>query len=109
MGDVGRPDLHAHGNPESLARELYVSLQRLLELPDGVLVFPSHYAGSVCGRALSGNPFSTIGFERQHNAALAAADVEAFVHELLVDVPPPPADQAAIVRANRAGIAAARA
>jgi len=109
VGDVGRPDLHAQGEPEPLARQLYASLQRLLELPEGVLVLPSHYAGSVCGRSLSGNPFSTIGFERRHNAALAATDVDSFVRDLLVDVPPPPADQAAIVRANRAGIAAARA
>ena len=109
VGDVGRPDLHAQGEPEALARELYATMRRLLELPDGVLVLPSHYAGSVCGRALSGNPFSTIGFERSHNRALAAADVEAFVRELLVEVPPPPANQAAIVRANRTGIAAARA
>jgi glyoxylase-like metal-dependent hydrolase (beta-lactamase superfamily II) len=108
VGDVGRPDLHAHGEPEVQARQLYYSLRRLFELPDGVLVLPSHYGGSVCGRSLSGNPFSTIGFERGHNRALAAADVDSFVQELLVDVPPPPADQAAIVAANRAGIAAAR-
>jgi hydroxyacylglutathione hydrolase len=109
VGDVGRPDLHAQGEPAALARELHASTKRLLELPDGVLVLPSHYAGSVCGRSLSGNPFSTIGFERGHNRALATTDVEAFVRELLVDVPPPPADQAAIVAANRAGIATARA
>ncbi|MFN2469633.1 MAG: MBL fold metallo-hydrolase [Gaiellaceae bacterium] len=109
VGDVGRPDLHAQGEPGELARELYASIRRLLDLPDGVLVYPSHYGGSVCGRALSGNPFSTIGFERQHNQAVAAADVETFVRELLVDVPPPPADQARIVAANRVGIAPARA
>jgi glyoxylase-like metal-dependent hydrolase (beta-lactamase superfamily II) len=109
VGDVGRPDLHARGEPEALAHELYGSLKRLLELPDGVLVLPSHYGGSVCGRSLSGNPFSTIGFERRHNRALAAADADSFARELLVGVPPPPADQAAIVSANRAGIAVARA
>jgi hydroxyacylglutathione hydrolase len=109
VGDVGRPDLHAQGDPEPLARKLYSSLRRLLELPDGVLVYPSHYGGSVCGRALSGNPFSTIGFERQHNRALAALDVEVFVRGLLVDVPPTPASQAAIVRANRTGLATAHA
>jgi len=103
VGDVGRPDLHAKGDAEPLARELFASVRRLLELPDGVLVYPSHYGGSVCGRSLSGNPFSTIGFERHHNTALAALDVDTFVRELLVDVPPPPADQAAIVAANRAG------
>ena len=104
VNDVGRPDLHAKGDPEPLARQLYASMQRLLELPDGVIVYPSHYGGSVCGRGLSGNPFSTIGFERTHNRALAAPDVDTFVRELLVDVPPPPADQAAIVAANRAGV-----
>ena len=103
VGDVGRPDLHAGGDPEPLARQLHSSLGRLLELPDGVLVYPSHYGGSVCGRALSANPFSTIGFERTHNRALAAGEVEIFVRDLLIDVPPPPADQAAIVAANRAG------
>src|ERR671933_2028327 len=74
VGDVGRPDLHAAGDPLPLARQLHGSLERLLELPDGVLVYPSHYGGSVCGRALSGNPFSTIGFERAHNAALHSGD-----------------------------------
>jgi hydroxyacylglutathione hydrolase len=106
VGDVGRPDLHAAGEPLPLARELYASIQRLLRLPDGVLVLPSHYGGSVCGRALSGNPFSTIGFERAHNPALAAADSESFARELLADLPPPPADQAAIVQRNRLGTAA---
>ena len=105
VGDVGRPDLHAGGDPLPLARELHRSIERLLELPDGVLVLPSHYAGSVCGRRLSGNPFSTIGFERRHNAALAD-DTETFARGLLADVPPPPADQAAIVEANRRGAAA---
>jgi hydroxyacylglutathione hydrolase len=103
VGDVGRPDLHAGGDPLPLARELYASLARLLELPDGVIVYPSHYGGSVCGRALSGNPFSTIGFERRHNAALDAGDAETFARALVVDLPPPPADQAAIVAANRRG------
>jgi hydroxyacylglutathione hydrolase len=102
VGDVGRPDLHAAGNPEPLARALHASIDRLFELGDGVLVYPSHYAGSVCGRALSGNPFSTIGFERTHNRAFDHG-VESFARTLLVDLPPPPADQAAIVAANRAG------
>ncbi len=109
VGDVGRPDLHAGGDPLPLARELHASLARLLELPDHVVVLPGHYGGSVCGRSLSGNPVSTIGFERRHNAALAYADAERFADALLIDVPPPPAHQAAIVRANRAGVTTARA
>jgi glyoxylase-like metal-dependent hydrolase (beta-lactamase superfamily II) len=103
VGDVGRPDLHAAGDPRPLARLQYESMQRLLALPDSALVLPSHYGGSVCGRALSGNPFSSIGFERRHNRALRPGDVEAFADALLSDPPPPPADQGAIVAANRRG------
>ena len=67
------------------------------------LVYPSHFGGSVCGRASSANPFSTIGFERRHNPALRHEDPEAFAKALLVDVPPPPERQAEIVAANRRG------
>ena len=78
-------------------------MRALLELPDWVSIYPSHYGGSVCGRSLSANPFSTIGFERRHNAALQHADAQSFADALLVEVPPPPANQAAIVAANRQG------
>ena len=98
VGDVGRPDLHANGDAPALARRLRHSLDRLLELPNDVLVLPSHYAGSVCGRALSGNPFSTIGFERRHNRPLLERDPSTFLENL----PPAPAGQAEIVAANRA-------
>ena len=110
VGDVGRPDLHARGDltADDLAREQYVSMQRLLELSDDVLVYPGHYAGSVCGRALSGNPVSTIGFERRHNAALAHGDLDSFASALLENAPPPPADRAAILEANRSGRLPAR-
>jgi glyoxylase-like metal-dependent hydrolase (beta-lactamase superfamily II) len=108
VGDVGRPDLHSAGDPEPLAREQFRSISRLLELPDHVLVYPSHYGGSVCGRALSANPFSSVGFERRYNQALAQADEDSFARALLQDVPAPPADQAAIVAANRSGLSPAR-
>src|SRR5437773_3935471 len=55
-GDAGRPDLHAHGDmsSEELARKLYHSLtDRLMALPDHILLYPGHYSGSVCGRGLS--------------------------------------------------------
>lgn len=103
VGDVGRPDLHAQGDPRGMAATLHRSLARLTALPDHVLVYPSHFGGSVCGRTLSGNPFSSIGFERRHNPALAHPDVAAFVDALLRDLPPAPAGQAAIVAANRTG------
>ena len=101
VGDVGRPDLHANGDARAMGRRLHDSLQRLLELPDHVSVYPSHYAGSVCGRQLSGNPFSTIGFERRQNRMLQHANAETFATALLSEMPPAPERQAEIVAANR--------
>jgi hydroxyacylglutathione hydrolase len=103
IGDVGRPDLHAAGDADGQARLLQRSLRRLLELPDHVVLYPSHYGGSVCGRSLSGNPISSIGFERAHNRMLALTDADEFAAALLADAPPAPADQAEIVAANRSG------
>ena len=103
IGDVGRPDLHVVGDPRGQARLLHSSLRRLLELPDHVVLYPSHYGGSVCGRGLSGNPVSSIGFERAHNPLLALSDPEAFADALLTEVPPRPVGQERIVAANRSG------
>ena len=106
VGDAGRPDLHAQGDQtvEQMARTLYRSLtERLLALPDHLLVYPAHYAGSVCGRGLSGNPASTIGFERRHNQALAFGSEDDFVAALVEDMPPTPERQAEIIAANRSG------
>jgi hydroxyacylglutathione hydrolase len=104
IGDVGRPDLHAGGDHgvEEMARTLYRSLtERLLTLPDHLVLYPAHYSGSVCGRGLSSNPISTIGFERRHNRALAFEDEDAFVAALIQDIPPAPEHQAEIMAANR--------
>src|SRR6266498_6134321 len=109
IGDVGRPDLHVAGDPHGQARLLHASLRRLLELPDHVVLYPSHYGGSVCGRGLSGNPVSSIGFERAHNPLLAVTDAGEFAAALLAEMPPPPAEQERIVAANRAGSVAAAA
>jgi hydroxyacylglutathione hydrolase len=103
IGDVGRPDLHVAGDAHGQARLLHASLERLLELPDHVVLYPSHYGGSVCGRGLSGNPFSSIGFERRHNELLAITDPEEFADALVAEMPPRPAEQERIVAANRAG------
>jgi hydroxyacylglutathione hydrolase len=106
VGDAGRPDLHAHGEQtvEEMAGTLYRSLtERLLTLPDHIALYPAHYSGSVCGRGLSANPISTVGFERRHNSALQFDSEEAFVEALTKDIPPAPEDQAEIVAANRSG------
>jgi glyoxylase-like metal-dependent hydrolase (beta-lactamase superfamily II) len=106
VGDAGRPDLHAHGDTtaEDMARALYRSIRdKLLTLPDHVALYPAHYSGSVCGRGVSANPISTIGFERAHNRALAHDSEDEFVAALLQDIPAAPEQQAEIVAANRAG------
>jgi len=106
VGDAGRPDLHAHATQtvEHMARTLYRSLTgRLLSLPDHLLLYPGHYSGSVCGRRLSGNPASTIGFERRNNSALQLGSEDAFVESMLKDIPPAPEHQAEIVAANVSG------
>jgi hydroxyacylglutathione hydrolase len=106
VGDAGRPDLHARGEqtPEQMAGQLYRSLtERLLSLPDDLLLYPAHYSGSVCGRGLSAHPASTIGFERRHNRALQFDSEQEFVDALVTDIPPTPPQQAVIVAANRSG------
>src|SRR5438270_4922792 len=106
VGDAGRPDLHAHGDQsvEQLARTLHRSLtERLLSLPDHLALYPAHYSGSVCGRALSGNPISTIGFERRHNPALQVDSEDAFVGAFTIDIPPAPEQQVEINAVDTAG------
>jgi hydroxyacylglutathione hydrolase len=87
-----------------MARQLYRSIRdKLLTLPDHVALYPAHYSGSVCGRGLSANPMSTIGFERAHNRALRFHSEDAFVAALVQDMPPAPERQAEIIAANRSG------
>ncbi|HLW71522.1 MAG TPA: MBL fold metallo-hydrolase [Candidatus Binataceae bacterium] len=101
VGDVGRTELAA--TAEEGARALFRSLQRLRALPDYLEAFPGAFAGSVCGRRLSGKPNSTIGFERRHNAAFGIDDETAFVRFMQSDVPPAPPGAAEIRAANAGG------
>jgi hydroxyacylglutathione hydrolase len=99
VGDAARPDL-AVGAPEG-AQELFHSLRRLLELPDGVEVFPGHVAGSLCGVAMSSRGSTTIGFERRFNPMLTIQDVDAFVAESAGVSAPKPPNLARIVAQNQ--------
>ena len=88
---TARPARPRRAQRRGVARTLYRSLtERLLTLPDHLALFPAHYSGSVCGRGLSANPLSTIGFERRHNRALRFDSEDAFVEALLQDIPPAP-------------------
>jgi len=77
VDDAGRPDLAVAA--EEGARELFHSLRRLLELSDGVEVYPGHVAGSMCGVGMSSKASSTIGFERRFNGLLGFEEVDDFV------------------------------
>jgi glyoxylase-like metal-dependent hydrolase (beta-lactamase superfamily II)/rhodanese-related sulfurtransferase len=94
VGDVGRPDF---GGPEG-GRQQFDSTRRLLELPDWVEVFPSHFEG-FCGKGMCGRPSSTIGFERRFNPMLQLAQDD-FISNA-VEPTARPLNMSAIVAANR--------
>ena len=104
VGDLGRTELAA--SAEEGARQLFKSVRRLKELPDYVEVLPGAYAGSVCGRRLSGKPSSAIGFEKRHNQAFTIEDEAEFVQFMVAEIPPAP-PEAARIRAANSGTAAA--
>jgi hydroxyacylglutathione hydrolase len=104
IGDVGRPDLAPGRTPQELAGMLYDSLHtKLLTLPDSVQVYPAHGAGSLCGKQLSNERSSTIGFQRATNFALQAKSREEFVHLLTDDLPERPGYFAQDAEINRTG------
>jgi glyoxylase-like metal-dependent hydrolase (beta-lactamase superfamily II) len=108
VGSAGRPDLHGAEASRRLAERLHDSLGRLLALPDDIEVYPSHFAGSACGKAMSGKPSSTIGFERRFNEALKPRSRDEFVAFMTTDLPPQPEEFERIRRLNRGVEAAAR-
>jgi hydroxyacylglutathione hydrolase len=100
VGDMGRTELA--GGAEDGAQLLFESARRLRELPDYVEVWPGAFAGSVCGRGLSGKPSSTIGFERRFNRTFSLDDRAEFVAAMLRDIPAPPPHAAEIRAINLA-------
>lgn len=104
IGDIGRPDLSKTHTPQQLAGMMYDSLhQKLMMLPDEVMVYPAHGAGSLCGRNMRAERSSTIGTERLTNYALQIKDREEFIHQMTSNLPARPdyfLEDAAI---NRAG------
>ncbi|MEO8447840.1 MAG: rhodanese-like domain-containing protein [bacterium] len=91
VGDVGRPDLRESAgsinkSKEELARMMYHTIhEKLLKLPDAMLVYPTHGAGSLCGKSSSTDTYSTMGREKKENYALQPMSEDNFLHELLKD------------------------
>ncbi|TDO21726.1 MBL fold metallo-hydrolase [Pedobacter duraquae] len=93
IGDVGRPDLVQQGalTMEDMAGTLYDSLHnKILTLPDEVLVYPAHGAGSACGKHMSKETFDTLGHQKEVNYALKAANKAEFIKEVTSGILPPP-------------------
>jgi glyoxylase-like metal-dependent hydrolase (beta-lactamase superfamily II)/rhodanese-related sulfurtransferase len=105
VGDTARPDLAVEAREG--AEGLFASLRRLLELPDGVEVFPGHVAGSLCGANMSSKGSSTIGFERRFNGMLTLGTVDEFVAASTGAAGLRPPNVARIVALNRGPFLAA--
>lgn len=93
IGDVGRPDLAIKSDltEGDLAAMLYHSLNdKIKPLPDNVIVYPAHGAGSACGKNISKETFDTLGNQKRTNYALLATSQESFVEQVLDGLKPPP-------------------
>ncbi len=108
LGDVGRPDLAqkaAHMTQEELAGLLYDSLRsKIVTLPDDVIVYPAHGAGSACGKNMSKETVDTLGNQKQTNYALKSnLTRDKFIKEVTDGLLPPPAYFPENVKMNKEG------
>ncbi len=108
IGDVGRPDLAQKKGSitkEDLAGWLYDSLRtKIMTLPDDVIVYPAHGAGSACGKNMSSETWSTLGNQKLTNYALRAdMTKEEFIKEVTDGLMPPPAYFAKNAKLNKTG------
>ncbi|MFN8309199.1 MAG: rhodanese-like domain-containing protein [Chitinophagales bacterium] len=106
IGDVGRPDLAVRSNltQNDLAGMLYDSIhQKIMSLPDNVIIYPAHGAGSACGKNMSKETFDTLGHQKQVNYALKAANREEFISLVTSGLSKPPAYFPQNVAMNKVG------
>lgn len=107
IGDVGRPDLAVKSTitEKDLAAMLYDSLhEKIMPLPENVLVYPAHGAGSACGKNMSKETFDTLGNQKKTNYALQPElSKDGFIEELLTGLSAPPQYFSENVRINKEG------
>jgi hydroxyacylglutathione hydrolase len=104
VGSVGRPDLLGKGDAEKLSEKLYDSLfVKIAALPDALEIYPAHGAGSLCGKALSSKPASTLGHERLFNPMLQKKPFDEWLFYLNAEVPGAPPNFARIKKINIKG------
>jgi len=105
VGDIGRPDLVGMEAANGLAKEMHTSLfKKLLPLDNGLLIYPGHGAGSLCGKSIGSMRSTTLGFERKYNPALAPRELDEFVTFATSDLPEQPGNHKRIKSLNRAGV-----
>jgi hydroxyacylglutathione hydrolase len=93
VGDVGRPDLAVKTDltREDLAGHLYDSIwNKIMPLPDDVILYPGHGAGSACGKNIGKETYDTLGNQKRVNYALQKMSKEAFIKEVTSGLLPPP-------------------
>ena len=105
VGDVGRPDLSSGDlNQEELASMLFDSLQKkIMPLPDNIIIYPAHGAGSSCGKNIGPDTYSTLGEEKKANYALRASSKEEFIKSVTEGLNAPPQYFAVNARINKEG------
>lgn len=107
IGDVGRPDLAVKSDltQADLAGHLYDSLRKkIMPLPDDILVYPGHGAGSACGKNMSSETFDTLGNQKRTNYALRAdMTKEEFIKEVTTGLKTPPQYFPLNVKLNKEG------
>lgn len=108
-GEIGRPDLLGPEAQQRLIVQLFDTVeQRLKALPDDLVVYPGHTAGSPCGKRIGDAPQTTIGQERAANYAFNQPDREHFVRSVMAEMPKPPAYYPMMKRVNKVGPALLR-
>lgn len=103
-GEIGRPDLLGPARTKELVEQLYDTVeQRLKPLPDTVIVYPGHTAGSPCGKRIGDAPQSTMGEEKRRNYAFQTRDRDEFTRVVMAGMPKPPAYYPVMKQVNKVG------
>lgn len=104
VGDIGRPDLVGVEAARELAGHMHDSLHNeILPHDDGLIIYPGHGAGSLCGRSIGSVRMTSLGFERHSNLALQPRSREEFIDFATLDLPEQPGNHKRIKAINRQG------
>jgi hydroxyacylglutathione hydrolase len=104
VDSVGRPDLLGSDQTEELAKQLFATITGFYRgLPDDVLLYPGHGAGSSCGPDIGDRKSSSMGFEKHHNKYLNISSEEEFIKTVLESAPPVPRYYSPMKRVNASG------